>query len=312
MKKLLYSSIILGAGLFAFGIKNNTVLTVKAAEISTESVSIPSEVKTEEVKDPVNSQQIATNRINKTKDGIPYVEIRPTDEAIVKDPQRPLSNVNDPAYEGELMVPYTYYGNGAVYVLDDNNQPIPDANSETGYQMRRSEDVYEKEIRITDVSSEFTGTVYGINEGTQTTKKEKMLAALKREGAFYMEFRNHGYSTKAELIAYQKAFENKLAEISNLNDDGTLVVKTPVTETTTVSHNHSSTAISNQTQNDEKLPLVVVTIRQAQLYSTEGKTVTDRGLSDNTVWVIDKIAMINGQKMYRISANEWVAANDVI
>jgi len=345
MKKLLYSSIILGAGLFAFGIQGNNVLTVKAEDVvSAEPVNEPASEKINESSEPeqvtINHQeqqenQVVSkdddseaikkdtvspvtvldsktgNRINVSDGENPLVQVRPTDEKIK---QLDLKNVEDPANDGDLLVPYTYHGNGAVYVLDDNGQPIPDSDSLTGYKVNRSEDIYIKEDKITDVSSEFTGEVYGvIDDKTPVTKKEKMLAALKREGAFYMEFRNHGYSTKAELVAYKKAFENKLGEIQALNDDGTPVVKTPVTETTTVSHSHhTSTKTQSNVQDNEALPLVVIAIRQAQLYTSDGKSVTDRGLSDSSVWMVDKVATINGQKMYRISANEWVAANDVI
>ncbi|CAJ1182535.1 hypothetical protein [Companilactobacillus nantensis] len=366
MKKLLYSSIILGAGLFAFGIQGNNVLTVKAAdEVSAEgadSVSsdkienhesvekvdsqLVKEATTEDTNEsskeepqekssqdsvpvsndeenPVNPQQVATNRINKTKDRIPYIEIRPTDEAIQKaveqDPTKPLANVDDPAYEGDLLVPYTYYGNGAAYVLDSNGQPIADSNTETGYQENRFEDIYTEIDGIRNTSSDFTGIVYGvIGDEEPTNKKEKMLKALKREGAFFMEYRNHGYSNLEELEMYVDAFKSKLKEIQSLNDDGTPVVKTPVIETTpitgttTFSHHHSSSTTQSNAQTNDKLPLVVVAIRQAKLYSADGTEVTDRGLSDASVWMVDKVSTINGQKMYRISANEWVAESDVI
>lgn len=370
MKKLLYSSIILGAGLFAFGIQGNNVLTVKAAdEVSAEGADGVSSDKTEnhesvekvdsqlvkedtnesskeesqekfsqdsvlvsnDEENPVNPQQVATNRINKTKDGIPYIEIRPTDEAIQKaveqDPNKPLANVDDPAYEGDLLVPYTYHGNGAVYILDENGQPKPIASKDndnsigpwTGYEIRKDRDVYKNEPEdIFNVSGEFTGIVYGINPGKEISKKEKLLASLKREGAFFMQYRNYGYSTFDELNTYIDAFNAKLSEIKALNDDGTPVVKTPVIETTpitgttTVSHHHSSSTTQSHAQANEKLPLVVVAIRQAKLYSADGTEVTDRGLSDASVWMVDKVSTINGQKMYRISANEWVAESDVI
>lgn len=361
MKKLLYSSIILGAGLFAFGIQGNNVLTVKAAdEVSAETPgdkadtteSPATEIKTdsksvEEPKDkgnvaddsndspdntPVQEQVVdlaqvegePTNRNDIKEDNVPFVEIKPTEEAIKKNN---LQNTDDPAKEGKLLVPYDYHGNGAVYVLDENGQPkpLPSEKSDdkwTGYEVRTSQEVYKDSPDYLKESESFTGEVYSIygdfGNLNNSSRKYQLLAALLKEGSFFMEFRNHGYSNTEELVKYRTAFKTKHDEIMALNDDGTPVVKTPVVETTpitgttTVSHHHSSSTTQSNAQTNDKLPLVVVAIRQAKLYSADGTEVTDRGLSDASVWMVDKVSTINGQKMYRISADEWVAASDVI
>lgn len=352
MKKLLYSSIILGAAVFAFGIQGNNVLTVKAEDVvSTESVNEPASEKVEPKEniesdkkveeqgvnsdntnalgeekpdDPsktgtaeessgidVNTIPVLApktgNRINVSDGSNPLIYIKPREDKIAG-----LSNTEDPANKGDLMVPYTYHGNAAIFEIEDGKIVLDD-RSETGYKEREFDDVYVNDPDIRSNSGKFTEDIYGVSSGNQATKKEKLIEALKQEAFFFMERRNHGYSNEAELNSYKDAFNKKLGEIQALNDDGTPVVKTPVTGTTTVSHSHhTSTRTQSNVQDNETLPLVVVAIRQAKLYTTDGRAVTDRGLSDSSVWMVDKVATINGQKMYRISADEWVAANDVI
>ena len=47
------------------------------------------------------------------------------------------------------------------------------------------------------------------------------------------------------------------------------------------------------------------------LYTSEGKMVGNRALSKNSSWYSDKIATINGEKMYRVATNEWIKASDI-
>ncbi|WP_125712013.1 leucine-rich repeat domain-containing protein [Companilactobacillus kedongensis] len=55
----------------------------------------------------------------------------------------------------------------------------------------------------------------------------------------------------------------------------------------------------------------VLTINEeATLYHDNGKK-SDRGLAANSAFVTDKTATINGEKMYRVSTNEWVPASQV-
>lgn len=55
----------------------------------------------------------------------------------------------------------------------------------------------------------------------------------------------------------------------------------------------------------------VNTNKQASLYTSTGKAVTNRALAKNTPWYSDRSAYINGQTMYRVATDEWVAASDV-
>lgn len=55
----------------------------------------------------------------------------------------------------------------------------------------------------------------------------------------------------------------------------------------------------------------VNTNKQASLYTSTGKAVTNRALAKNTPWYTDRSATINGVKMYRVATDEWVAASDV-
>lgn len=48
-----------------------------------------------------------------------------------------------------------------------------------------------------------------------------------------------------------------------------------------------------------------------RLYTVRGKAVNNRGLGANSSWLTDKATTINGEKMYRVSTNEWVKASDI-
>jgi len=48
-----------------------------------------------------------------------------------------------------------------------------------------------------------------------------------------------------------------------------------------------------------------------RLYNSKGKLNTNRALASNTSWATDKVAMINGVKMYRVATDEWVSAADI-
>lgn len=246
----------------------------------------------------IKTQQ-ATNRKNVSEDGNPFVEIKPITPN--------LGNTDDPAEHGDLMVPYVYHGNGAVYVLDENNQPIIDESSETGYKMRNDAEVYAKYPNFREVSAPFTDLVYSALytdiKGETPTKKEQLLKALGKEGAFFMEFRNHGYDTLDELISYKNDFTNVYNKIMALNDDGTTVI-----ESTNHGNSHSSTVKNNPA----KIDMFITTIRSAYLHMINGKLVTNRYLDNQTSWHVDKAAIINDQLMYRIFENEWVMASDVM
>lgn len=47
----------------------------------------------------------------------------------------------------------------------------------------------------------------------------------------------------------------------------------------------------------------------AALYKANGQLVGNRALSSNSPWFTDKMAMINGVQMYRVSTDEWVPAS---
>ncbi|KRN97703.1 SLAP domain-containing protein [Companilactobacillus kimchiensis] len=58
-------------------------------------------------------------------------------------------------------------------------------------------------------------------------------------------------------------------------------------------------------------PNVVTTKNQATLYTEKGVKSVNRALAANTPWYTDRSAIINGQKMYRVSTDEWVSADDI-
>lgn len=55
----------------------------------------------------------------------------------------------------------------------------------------------------------------------------------------------------------------------------------------------------------------VTTRRQAKLYTSTGKEITDRALSANTAWYTDRVATINGLHMHRVATDEWVPFDDL-
>lgn len=58
-------------------------------------------------------------------------------------------------------------------------------------------------------------------------------------------------------------------------------------------------------------PNVITTKNQAVLYTAKGEKITNRALAANTPWYTDQSATINGQKMYRVATDEWVASSDI-
>lgn len=56
---------------------------------------------------------------------------------------------------------------------------------------------------------------------------------------------------------------------------------------------------------------VIRTDKQTTLYNSKGERITNRVLGTDTAWRTDRTAQINGQTMYRVATNEWLAAKDV-
>ncbi|WP_334333120.1 SLAP domain-containing protein [Companilactobacillus sp. HBUAS59544] len=48
-----------------------------------------------------------------------------------------------------------------------------------------------------------------------------------------------------------------------------------------------------------------------KLFDSKGNIVSNRGLAAGTKWMTDKVALIQGEKMYRVATNEWLKAVDV-
>ncbi|HIY92268.1 SLAP domain-containing protein [Companilactobacillus sp. HBUAS56275] len=56
---------------------------------------------------------------------------------------------------------------------------------------------------------------------------------------------------------------------------------------------------------------VIVTSKETPVYDCKGKLNTEKVLGKNTPWYTDRIAEINGIKMYRVATNMWVKAGEV-
>ena len=48
-----------------------------------------------------------------------------------------------------------------------------------------------------------------------------------------------------------------------------------------------------------------------KLFDSKGNIISNRGLAAGTKWMTDKVALIQGEKMYRVATNEWLKAVDV-
>jgi len=55
----------------------------------------------------------------------------------------------------------------------------------------------------------------------------------------------------------------------------------------------------------------ITTRRQAKLYTSAGKEITDRSLASNTAWYTDRVAIINNVHMHRVATDEWVSFDDL-
>jgi hypothetical protein len=47
------------------------------------------------------------------------------------------------------------------------------------------------------------------------------------------------------------------------------------------------------------------------LFTVDGEEVGSRQLAANSAWYTDRSAIINGEKMYRVSTSEWLPAANV-
>ncbi|WP_057879950.1 hypothetical protein [Companilactobacillus kimchiensis] len=296
--------------------------TIETTKINEKDVSIDEERFDDKASKEKQEKISDVNVYGQAKDDSGNTSQPRTETKIIK--VRPLNiklaNIDDPSDKGDLLVPYKIRGNSAVYVLDENNNPIEDSSNETGYKMRFSGDVY-KDDNLHNISDPYMGEIYSaggdLEKAPQTSKVKKLLSLVK-EAKFFMEFRNYGYSNAAELTQYINDYHDVYARLNALGDDGNPISKpvkesvndsvnivTPIkSNTTTKSNRHNSykTVINN---------LTITTIRRAQLFTEDGKLVNDRCLENNSTWQADKILTINGQKMYRITPTEWVKASDV-
>lgn len=61
----------------------------------------------------------------------------------------------------------------------------------------------------------------------------------------------------------------------------------------------------------ESLNTTVTTKSSARLFTVDGEEVGSRQLAANSAWYTDRSAIINGEKMYRVSTSEWLPAANV-
>lgn len=318
--------------------------TSEPAAVNEEDSQVVEESESEQTTDNQEKDQaLEEPAVEQSQDGTTTDKDTPEDDAEVENdgisvktikPKTPnMDNSVNPADEGPLLIPYKVYSNEIVYVLDpETNQPIEDADdhSKTGYKTNGLDVVYGDEASEIDaISGDFTNEVYS-NGGEwgwqEATPKNLKIRALVREAEYFMEFRNHGYSNLAELNDYMTKYRELYNQFIAENDDGTPIVPVDDTKTTNHESDHTSTPVTPvdesktanhgsktviEGNNSETIDLTITTIRQATLYTENGDVVGNRALVKDSTWRVDKVAMINGQKMYRVTPTEWVSAKDV-
>ncbi|GEO57471.1 SLAP domain-containing protein [Companilactobacillus bobalius] len=73
----------------------------------------------------------------------------------------------------------------------------------------------------------------------------------------------------------------------------------------------TNTWVDSRDGNEESHLGVVTTKNQSALFTKDGTKIANRVLGANTAWLTDQTATINGQTMYRVATNEWLASRDV-
>jgi len=179
--------------------------------------------------------------------------------------------------------------------------------------------VYDEKTKA--LAHSYTEAIFDVKYGTllnlpKTSKNELLLSLTddmidfmndhSADGKNDQKYKSY-YELDARISQYNKAYAeaNKLAD--DWDPNAPVVEEQPVTETKPVVkpvyHTTSNT--------NEVFSKTVTTNKQATLFTDEGKKITNRALIENSSWRVDKAAVINGQKMYHVATNEWVAASDV-
>ncbi|MFD1417397.1 SLAP domain-containing protein [Companilactobacillus keshanensis] len=163
-------------------------------------------------------------------------------------------------------------------------------------------------------------TLDGVTDFT-TTKKSDV------DGVTYYQVSDNEWVKESDVSEYfeysgtVQTNSDSIKKLSNLNGDSSNrgLAKTSDWQADRYSYINGNKSYRVSTNEwvaaDQTLEITpvrgVLTINsKAQLYRDNGQK-SDRGLAENSTFVTDKTAMINGETMYRVSTNEWVAASQV-
>lgn len=312
-KKSFYRSIFLSAVLLALGIQITNTTEAKAdsevtAVASTETSQVP--VVTVE---PTGGKQESADFSDSDTQTESFVPQETPEEKNIDGNQGDTfestnKNGNDKELVTDVMIPHIKHDAKQVQIVDaDGNLTgtVP------------AHEIYDG--NTVQAASGYTDDIYSIRYGVlnveNPTPKVAKLILLTEQAMTYLKPENYGYANILELNDYFQKYQNLYDTINAYDDNGE-----PIKPVAPASH-HSS---SNQTlidsiselnnkgsKNMEEVNMTVTANKKATLYTEKGDAVTNRGVQEDSTWHVDKIATINGKKMYRITDTEWIADEDV-
>lgn len=300
MKKSLYVSIALGIAALSVGTLNNT--TVKADEVTVEE-NASVEQTTKDVQE-TNGQEPGndgtTLNINGDGQKVSDVDSEANDDVTQK-PSKDVK-IEEPSKEDNQDLKKTVDAGDAQ---EETEEPAKE-------NTWNASDDLDDESRL--VSSGYTAELWSrwgsIKYGRSQTSKNLKLTSMLEAGIDFIKIQDPktgriNYHNRQVLDDFIAGFEAEYAKAVALDeyDYGNVI---PVTH-----HSNHSNFNSIPAKTTDTVDLNITTIKQARLYNEDGKVVKSREAAKKSSWHADKFKMINGQKMYRISENEWISADDV-
>ena len=301
MKKSLYVSIALGVAALSLGVQVSHVNTVWAAETTNEeNVKTSTDTSKEE---KTSQEQPAVTEVTDNNESEETTDLTKIDNPeTVTEPKADDIKSDEPTESTEPT------------------EPVTPVEPETNKTWIHSDDLDEESRNVASGFTEQLWSKWGNIKYNlpKTPKNDKLIDMLNAAIDFVKIQDDSGnilYRDRAQLDDFITNFNAAFDLESSYGDDDQPVkpvkpVK-PVEPAKPVVVNHSSSSRKITTESVNVVDMTVTTIKQVLLYNENGKAVSNRGLSKNSLWHVTKSKMINNQKMYYISNDEWVAAADV-
>ena len=290
MKKSLYVSIALGVMALSLGVQISHANTVWAAETTNE----------ENVKTPIDTSKEETT----SQEQPAVTEVTDNNES---EETTDLTEIDNPETVTEPKV-------GDIK-SDEPTEPVTPVETETNKAWTHSDDLDEESRNIASGFTEQLWSKWGNIKYNlpKTPKNDKLIDMLNAAIDFVKIQDDSGnilYRDRAQLDEFITNFNAAFDLESSYGDDDQPIKPVEPAKPVVVNH-HSSSTRKITTESVNVVDMTITTIKQALLYNENGKAVSNRGLSKNSSWHVTKSKIINNQKMYYISNDEWVAAADV-